>query len=386
MPRLLLFFIACCSTGMLMAQDSSRLRISLLTCAPGEELYATFGHTALRVTDSTQNSDIVYNYGTFNFEDEGFYIKFIQGKLPYYLATEYFGDFLITYQMEGRGITEQLLQMSGTEKKQLQQALEKNLLPANKFYQYDFFFDNCTTRARDMLLRHTDSTMQLPAVMPKGTRFRQALHTYLDAGGQHWSKLGIDLLMGAPADAVMTTRQMQFLPDNLLRALDSSNGQYHRVASTQSLYSPPPVAKSTGWLVPWVVFAFVLLCFVLLSFIKNNVVQVALMGLDGLLFFFIGLLGIILLFMWTGTNHTMFRNNYNLLWALPTHIIIAFLLGSNKRWVKIYFGGTAILMVLLLATWIFVPQQLNNGLLPLVLLLLYRSFRRYYQHKNNILK
>ena len=97
-------------------RDTSRMRISLLTCTPGEELYSTFGHSAYRVVDSNGITDIVYNYGTFNFNDEGFYLKFIRGKLLYYVSTENFRDFVSDYKADNRGITEQVLNLSGPEK------------------------------------------------------------------------------------------------------------------------------------------------------------------------------------------------------------------------------------------------------------------------------
>src|SRR5215210_5491542 len=89
--------------------DSDRIRISLLTCTPGEDLYSTFGHSALRITDSTSHDDIVFNYGTFDFSEPGFYIKFIRGKLTFYLSTEDFDSFIQFYKEENRGITEQAL-------------------------------------------------------------------------------------------------------------------------------------------------------------------------------------------------------------------------------------------------------------------------------------
>lgn len=135
--------------SVLNAQDSSRLRISLLTCTPGEELYSTFGHSALRVTDSNAVTDLVYNYGTFNFDDEGFYLKFARGKLLYYVSVELFRDFAANYQYENRGITEQVLNLSGEEKIRMRHFLEENLQPQNRYYKYDFFFDNCTTRLRE---------------------------------------------------------------------------------------------------------------------------------------------------------------------------------------------------------------------------------------------
>jgi hypothetical protein len=130
------------------AQDSSHIRISLLTCTPGDELYSTFGHSALRVTDSSSVSDIVFNYGTFNFDDPGFYIKFIRGKLLYYVSTADFPDFKEEYQNTNRGMTEQVLNLSAPEKLALMHFVYNNAKEQNRYYQYDFFLDNCTTRLR----------------------------------------------------------------------------------------------------------------------------------------------------------------------------------------------------------------------------------------------
>jgi hypothetical protein len=379
MPRiktalfLLLFFAAAQAHGQ---PDSSRLRISLLTCTPGAQLYATFGHTAIRVTDSAANSDIVYNYGTFNFGDDGFYLKFVQGKLNYYLSAEYFPDFVFFYQQEGRGITEQELRLNGPQKKRLQQALQNNLLTENRFYKYDFFFDNCTTRARDMVASHGDTLPTAPAVMPLGTTFRRAIHQYLDQNHGDWNKLGIDILLGAPTDAVMTARQMQFLPDNLMFAADSNRTL---VAQKKQLYALPPTGTPKPWATPMAVLSLLAVVVLAAGFSKNGRVQLLLTGFDGLLLFLTGLLGVVLVLMWTATDHTMCRNNYNLLWAWPPHLVLAFLVSSKKRWVKQYFGLTALAMLLLAAAWFFLPQQMNPALLPLVLLLAYRCGRRYYR-------
>lgn len=104
-------------------------------------------------------------------------------------------------------------------------------------------------------------------------------------------------------------------------------------------------------------------------------------SLDGLLFFIVGLLGLLFIFMWVATDHSMTKNNYNLLWALPTHLIISFFAGSRKKWLTKYFGFTALAGVLVLACWFFLPQQMNNALIPIVLLLTFRSATRYYKNK-----
>jgi hypothetical protein len=374
------FFFLCLSGLFAKAQnDSSQLRISLLTCTPGAELYSTFGHTAIRITDSTVNSDIVYNYGTFNFDDDGFYLKFVRGKLMYNLSAEYFGDFTYFYQQEQRGITEQILNLSGTEKRNLQQALEKNLEPASRYYKYDFFFDNCTTRARDMVVKYKDSVGPFKAAMPQGTRFRQGIHAYLDKNHNYWSKLGIDILLGAPADAVMTNTTMQFLPDNLMTSFDSCTAPQVLVKSKANLYPAATTVDILTVFTPMMVFSILLAVFILLGFMKAKPVRILLNKLDMLLFFSVGLLGVILIFMWTGTDHAMCRNNYNLLWAWPTHLVMAFFMLSGKKWVKKYYAFTAVLLLLVLASWCFLPQQMNNALIPVVLLLIYRSAAKYFR-------
>jgi hypothetical protein len=361
-----------------LAQDSSHTQISLLTCTPGDELYSIFGHSAIRIIDSNSVTDIVYNYGTFNFDDEGFYLKFIRGKLLYYISVARFEDFKYEYQVSNRGITEQVLDLSAAEKTALQHALNDNLKEENKFYKYDFFLDNCTTRLRDLIVKYKAPTPLLPAVMPPDTRFRQAIHQYLDKGHQYWSKLGIDILLGAPTDAVMTPAQQQFLPDNLLKALDSCRNT-KLVLSKTDLYSIDSNRNATSLLTPMTCSCLLLCCFVLLSLFKNKKIQMTLSGLDGFTFFVTGLLGILLIFMMTATDHSMTKNNYNILWAWPTDVIAAFFINSRKKWVKIYFGIHAAALAALLCAWFFLPQQMNNALIPFVLLLLYRSAVKYFK-------
>ena len=378
-PRLLLIFIFLHFIFFTFAQDSSHIRISLLTCTPGQDLYATFGHTAIRVTDSSSVTDYVFNYGTFNFDDDGFYTKFIRGQLWYYLSVENFKDFKDAYQAENRGITEQLLKLDAEEKIGLRKALYENAKEQNKFYKYDFFYDNCTSRARDMLVKFKKNHPGFQPVMPKGTRFRQAIHLYLDKNKKYWSKLGIDLLLGAPTDGIMTTLHSQFLPDNLMKSMDSSNEQHQLVISTTNLYPISEETENGSLFTPLFVFSLLFCCILLISFSSNNWVKIFLQGFDGIFFFLIGALGVLLIFMWFGTDHSMTKNNYNLLWTWPTNIIAAFLLPSQKKWVQKYFGVQAIALTLLLISWFFLPQQLNTSLIPIVLLLIFRSARKFMQ-------
>lgn len=375
--RLTISLVALCFFVQSQAQDSAHMRISLLTCTPGEELYSTFGHSALRLTDTSSRFDIVFNYGTFNFDDDGFYIKFIRGKLLYYLSTESFTDFRDAYQETGRGITEQVLQLTAEEKLSIYHAMINNLQDSNKFYKYDFLFDNCTTRLRDIIQKYKQPLPTQVAIVPAGTTFRNAIHGYLNRNKKNWSKLGIDILLGATTDAVMTTSQSQFLPDNLMKELDSSNVNKQLVSASSSLYPFQPVVPEADLFTPLVVFSGLFMLVFVTGFSKKKFVQQLIQGFDGLFFFLVGALGVLLIFMWFGTDHSMTKNNYNLLWAWPTHAVIAFFINSQKKWVTCYFGITAAGLTIVLLSWLFLPQLMNNELIPIVLLLIYRSAQKY---------
>jgi Domain of unknown function (DUF4105) len=354
------------------AQDSSRLRISLLTCTPGQELNETFGHSAIRVIDSNSVTDHVYNYGTFDFEDKNFYIKFIKGKLRYFVNIDQFQEFSFFYQQYNRGITEQVLNLSAQEKENIYHALIENAKEENKYYQYDFFLDNCTTRLRDIIKKYHKPTPALPAVMPTSYTFRNAIHQYLDDNNQYLSKLGIDILLGARTDAVMTTEQQEFLPDNLMRALDST-ANTKLVSSSNQLYIFNPTKNKSSFFTPLFLSSAVLLFFVILSLFKNNFSKKMLKFFDAFLFFLVGTLGILLIFMWFGTDHIMTKNNFNLLWASPLFIIYAFIINRNSLQAKKVSLFVCIYLLLVLCSWFFLPQLMNNGLLPIVVLLAWRS-------------
>ncbi|HNE28922.1 MAG TPA: DUF4105 domain-containing protein, partial [Saprospiraceae bacterium] len=175
--------------------------ISLITAAPGEELYSTFGHSALRVKDPARNFDRCYNYGTFDFDQPNFYLNFCRGKLLYYLNVERRRDFEYEYLMDRRTLREQTLDLDASQKQQLFDLLQENALPQNREYKYDFFYDNCATRIRDIVEKALlyqvffDST-----TTKKGTTMRQLLKPYLL--DKPWTRFGIDLILGQAADRV----------------------------------------------------------------------------------------------------------------------------------------------------------------------------------------
>ncbi len=388
--KIVLLFIVCIflfSPNGFSQTDSCNLRISLLTCTPGEDLYSTFGHSAIRVTDAVSHSDIVYNYGTFNFEEPGFYTKFIRGKLTFYISTDEFDSFLLSYQYENRGITEQVLNLTCAEKYNMLLLLQTNLMPQNRFYKYDFTFDNCTTRLRDLIEKATAYQVHFPEILHASATFRDLIYEYLDYNDKQWSKLGIDVLLGRRLDVKMQPREVMFLPDYLMLSFDSATIEGRRlVQEKNNLINIDTRPKERNYVAdPIFIFTCLLLIIIFLSFSKNNSVKRILIAFDGFLLFITGLLGILIIFMWTGTDHLMTKDNYNLLWAWPTNVIAAFYFHSKMPPAKRYFFLYALFNLLLLICWFFIPQHLNPALMPVVGIIVFRSL--YYvfgQFKNEI--
>jgi len=162
-----------------------------------------------------------------------------------------------------------------------------------------------------------------------------------------------------------------------MKSLDSSQQQPTLVVSTKNLYPISEQTEESSLFTPLFIFSLLFSCILLLSFSSNHWIKIFLQGFDGVFFFLIGTLGLLIIFMWWGTDHSMTKNNYNLLWAWPTNIIAAFLMPSQKKWVQKYFGIQAVALMLLLISWFFLPQQLNTSLIPIVLLMIFRTAKKY---------
>lgn len=355
------------------AQDSSRIRVSLITCSPGSELYSIFGHSAIRVTDSNRMADMVFNYGTFDFSDPDFYVKFVQGKLNYYLSIQETNGFILDYQYMGRSVIEQVLLLPEPQKIKLVNALIENSKPENRYYLYDFFLDNCTTRLRDILLQYgLIDTRSIPT-MPANTTYRQAIHDYLKKGDHPWSMLGIDLLLGAKTDRVMTLAEQQFLPDNLLLAVDRIENHQTIVQKT-TLYQAPEKTTASSFFSPLIVMSLITIGLLALTSVQKIKSSKVTRGIDLFIFLITAILGWIILLAWTATDHTMTKNNYNLCWALPTHLLSCYLLFKQSAVARKYFLGLCCLMLLLIVCWFFLPQTLHPAILPWVALIAIRSW------------
>jgi hypothetical protein len=367
-------FSSATAQSVIAEKDTCGLRISLLTCTPGQELYSIFGHTAIRVTDAS--SDLVFNYGTFQFNDPDFYTKFVRGKLAYFLSVENFADFEYAYRWEQRGITEQVLSLTCKEKEDLFRALIVNAQESNKYYKYDFLFDNCTTRAGDIIIKNNQKNLATGNILGGNSpTFRELLHIYLDKGGMVWSKLGIDILLGSRIDREVTKKEYMFLPDNLMWGMDSTKSETGPVVLNKSVIVEQTWKPGNPPLEPIWWFMLPSLLLLLATYQSRTTYGRWQKNMDRIFFSLLGLMGILLTFMWWGTDHASCRDNYNLLWCLPTHLLFIWLPKRSQNIQKKYFLAIAGVQLLLLLSWPLLPQDLNRGLIPIVALAAARSVR-----------
>ncbi len=347
--------------------DSSHLRISLLTCGVGEELYSSFGHTGVRIIDSAKGTDVVYNYGTFNFGDPDFYSKFVRGKLLYYVSIDPFQGFMEEYVEEHRKVEEQVLLLNSIQKEHIKLFLDWNVLPPNRDYKYDFLFDNCATRIRDIGPKVLGPSFVWGQALPANSKltFRNIIDKYL--AQKDWERLGIDVALGSRIDKVMTNQQVMFLPDFLRDGLATATLDGKKVAGdTKLILQGGNEAASKGVNQP-----FILTCIIALLTIAGLLItRLRLLGkiMSFILLLVTGLLGCFLLFMWLGTDHQACQNNFNIFWALPTNLIAAFSRRNKGRYAVI---AIALLVVSLLLHLLRIQELPLLELMPILLSLLF---------------
>ncbi|THU31986.1 DUF4105 domain-containing protein [Niastella caeni] len=378
LSRLLLFLFPLFCLSAAAQPDTSHLRISLLTCSPGAELYSTFGHTAIRVTDSARRIDMVYNYGTFDDSDPNFYAKFTRGIMVYALSRHPYQQFLAAYYEEKRSVIEQTLQLTGDQKQRLNAALKLNALEKNRYYNYYFHTDNCTTRARDMIVQKTGASVVFNNILPeKRPTFRNLIHSYLDKAGQNWSKLGIDLLLGSNLDLQVTNEQAMFLPDYLLNGFDNATADGHPlVAQKQAALIVTPEPPSITLFTPIFVFSALFTIISLLSFSTNIRARQFLNVFDSVFFLLVGFIGTLIITLGAIRIDNVCQSNYNAIWALPTHLPIAFVVYLKRKWLQYYFRSVFVLTILFAVCWFFIPQQINMAVLPVLGIIAMRSYFR----------
>lgn len=358
-------------------QLSEQSEVSLLTCSPGEDIYRHWGHSALRFHDPLNKIDLVFNYGTFNFNTPNFYTKFARGKLMYRLAFESYRDFLPEYMRSGQGVTEQKLNLDLETKRKLFAAVVENYKPENRYYHYDFLFDNCSTRIRDIIEDNVGGKIIYKENTEEPKNFWNLLDHFMERS--RWVYLGIHLILGSPCDVEATPYQYMFLPDNMMFAFADAtvlnNGErVPLVSHTKEVLKPALDYKMTEWYKrPGFIFGIlsIIVLFVSIRTLKNKRNYFI---IDHLLFGATGFVGWVIIFLWFFTDHQATGPNWNILWALPFYFPLAnILLGMKNKTSYFFFFASSVLLLIVLAAWSIIPQSLPNEILPIVALLFIRS-------------
>ncbi|MFT4673540.1 MAG: hypothetical protein ACI9R6_000430 [Saprospiraceae bacterium] len=354
-------------------------QISIITIGPGDQLYDSFGHNAIRVSDPSNGKDLAFNYGTFDFTTPNFYLKFGRGQLPYALSVRPYTRFLENYIAEKRWVKEQVLDLSYGEKVTIFEYLLNNAQPQNRAYQYDFFFDNCATRIRDVLVANLGNNLAYEdkAYVPTWFTFRQLIQQRLNWNS--WGSLGIDIALGAVIDRTATPWEHQFLPDYTFESLQTAT--LTKKGETAALLKKTTTLNEAGtrnknsnlFLSPFFVFLVIGLGIVCIT-VKDRKLQKRTRWLDGVIFLVTGIVGILLLVLWFGTDHTATANNYNILWAFPLNLFFCSLIWSRapKKWLRRYVFFLIIILALLTLHWSTGVQEFAPTLLPLLIALFVR--------------
>ncbi len=329
--------------------------ISVLTCGPGEDIYTLFGHTAIRVQDYAQGIDFVYNYGTFDFEAPNFYPKFLRGQLPYSLQRTSTERFLTEYNYYQRFVKEQVFELSLEERNLVFQFLEENNLPQNREYFYDFYFDNCTTRIRELL--RSLFYIEYPILAAEPKTYRDLLHEYNFT--KPWVSFGMDIILGTINDRPSTDYTRMFLPEYFYTYLNKAtlpNGA-PLVRSDTFVLAFPSIESTNLLLTPWVIFGILLLVEVFMSILLINYPNKRVQFIwDGIWFFSLFVAFVILVFMWFFTNHYVCSYNFNLLWTIPW-LSVFFL--KNRHFARQGLRTVLIIALIILLLWSFIPQYMH---------------------------
>ena len=363
--------------------DLEKVEISIITCDPGSEVYSLFGHGALRINHIESDEDIVVNWGIFEYYEDQFKFgyDFAKGRLNYYMGIQNTMNFLREYSYYNRGVREQILNLTTSEKKEIIEFVSLNNLPENRNYKYEFFYDNCSTRIRDLLssiFRSNISWGNHPS--ENKFTFREIIHQNL--APQPWLMLGIDLVLGQRIDQLVNNKNLMFLPAYLEAILDSTKittvAQSKTLIARKNVLIPtaennrPAITSITiyGWIA--------LMITLLLLFLKNdrifNVWSCILLTL-------LSLLGVVLYFMWFGTDHQATKNNSNILWANPSYLFLIWVI-IFKKWNKVslvyvYLIGFCLLTTILF--WFGMVQEFNPTIKPIIIslaLIFYYYFRK----------
>jgi hypothetical protein len=365
-------------------QLSDSAKINLLTASPWHgAVYALFGHTAIRVQDDSTGVDAVFNYGYFDSSQPNFIYHFVRGETDYILGVTSFDEFLPEYAYHGQQMIAQELNMTPGEKQQLYEALFVNALPENRVYRYNYFYDNCSTRPRDMVERYTEGAVQYPPT-PREQTYRDLVHEYVDS--YPWLLFGIDLVIGNSADRPIDVREKMFIPRYLMDSFDGAIVQkndtlrYPLVKQREMVLKPdaernsPKAASLFSPLVTAFLLLLMTLYISLVQMIRLNTTKLS-RFYDTLLFGVTGLGGLMLFFMMFFSAHPAMNPNWNFVWLNLFALIAAvlFWVKSAKNVVYCYHFINFAVLTLFLLLWWLIPQKLPVATIPFSMSLWLRS-------------
>jgi hypothetical protein len=328
------------------------------------------------VYDPVLGLDDAYNWGVFDFDQPNFYLNFARGRNNYKLGIypyDLFRDYYISYN---RYVHEQKLNLTLNQKQRIYDYVQWNALPENRSYRYDYFYDNCATKVRDVMVSvFGDSVKFDGSYIKTDYSIRDLTDIYLKH--QPWGDLGIDLGLGLPMDKKASPYEYMFLPDYIESGFNhASLNNVPLVKETISVYESREEEYPKSPIHPMTAFILVAAIALLISAwdFKRKKLST---WFDVILFGIVGVVGVMLLLMWIATDHKAAANNFNLLWALPTHLIAVIVFYKNPSWLKKYFLITTVIAALTLVLWSVLPQQLNYFLIPLVITLCIRALTQY---------
>ncbi len=357
-------------------KGDDNIEFSVITIGPYEdELYSAFGHSGIRYRDKLNNIDLFYNYGIFDFDQPNFYLNFLNGRLLYMVGKYNYQTVESFYTNQKRYVKEQVLNLNDSEKIILFNYLEQNIRPENRTYLYNYVYNNCATKIRDILVTVYGERITFKDKSDNKT-IRALMDKYLK--NNKWGDLGIDICLGLEIDKEASYSEEMFLPEYLFSNLEDSflDGNINLISKTNIINSNSPLINKNIFQPHYVFLLFLIAC-VFLSFrqIKYSLLYIY---FDFTVFFISGVIGTLLIYLWFFTDH-LSSFNYNLIWAVPFNLIFSFLLIFNfksnlTRWYTII--NSAVLFSLLIL-WNFLPQNLNDILILFVLGMLLRMFSNY---------
>ena len=367
-----LLFLLCITVAFSQKNIPNNTQISVLTIGPGNNLNDAFGHSGIRL--KTSYSDIVYDFGRYNFEDPNFYLNFARGKLNYLQGKANYNNLVNFYKQQNRSIKEQILNLSAEEKQSVYTFLETNYAKNQGAYLYDFFYDNCATKIRDVIENATNGNIdyQLPDNYEDKT-FRTLIQDQLHPNT--WGSLGIDIALGAIIDRTATPREHMFLPKNIHAFYSEATINNRQLVSNSKtiINSDTKFKNGTFLLSPIFVLSLIAILIIYITF-NDHKNQRRTKGLDAFIQLILGVIGILLTLLWFATDHTATGYNYNILWAFPLSLVMVIQAykAKPKKWFIGYIKFCVLMLCLLTVHWISGVQQFAPTLIPLLIALFVR--------------